>query len=159
MRLKKIRESEGVYMKKSTAARIACREAQLRTIEALISHIPYPVAVKAQDGSELFHNKHWSDDTSPDEERRRFTEIEIDGYEGEHLCSIHLIETDSVLHPSTELWNESALELKSGLSSLVAGWRVPLPPPDRDDPLRDVKREFNAALETVERLISVSKLF
>lgn len=41
----------------------------------------------------------------------------------------------------------------------MEGKRIPLPAPEPDDPLADPKRDFNAALEIVEKLLSVSRLF
>jgi hypothetical protein len=45
-------------MKKSTASRIACKEAQMETVAALIRFIPWPVEVKKPDGSVILINSY-----------------------------------------------------------------------------------------------------
>lgn len=144
-------------MKKNTASRIACKEAQLETVSALIPFIPWPVEVAKPDGTVILHNRYWDENATPG--GADLYELFVYGLEKEHLFNIRIYKPTQESYAKRNNWEESAKELKKGLSTLVEGWRVPLPPPDPSDPLADVKKEFNSALETIERLISVSKLF
>lgn len=130
---------------------------QLHAVSGLIEYIPCPVLVTKPDGTALLQNTLWNKESASLKEG--ITEIPILGSEEEHLMSIWIDTSGAMVKEDIHRWKESAEELQSGLLKLVAGYRVPLPPPDPNDPLAEVKKEFNAALVTVEKLISVSKLF
>ncbi len=130
---------------------------QLHAVSGLIEYIPWPVLVTKPDGTALLQNTLWNKESASLKEG--ITEIPILGSEEEHLMSIWIDTSGAMVKEDIHRWKESAEELQSGLLKLVAGYRVPLPPPDPNDPLAEVKKEFNAALVTVEKLISVSKLF
>ena len=54
---------------------------------------------------------------------------------------------------------ESARELEEHFRLLASGSRVPIVPIDPRDPLASAKKSYNAALEAVEQLLTVSGLF
>ena len=143
-------------MKKNTAIRLACRNAQLDLLRVLLPVIPDPVMVQ-ENGTIILSNPSW--DAHEDQDLSRMKKMVISGNEGEDLFSIFVLQSGKTISPGLDTWERSAKELKDALSSLVEGWRTPLSTPKDDDPLADVKREYNAALETIERLISVSRLF
>lgn len=144
-------------MKKSTASRIACKEALMETVAALIPFIPWPVEVKKPDGSVILKNNQWDEDISQSESD--MYELFVYGSEREHLMSVWIYKPKQMTQTDLAQWEKSAQELKKGLAMLTAGRRITLPPPELSDPLAEVKIEFNSAIESVERLISVSKLF
>lgn len=53
----------------------------------------------------------------------------------------------------------SARELDEHLRLLAAGQRMPIGQIEPDDPLGDVKRSYNAAIEAVEQMLTVAGLF
>jgi hypothetical protein len=145
-------------MKNSADSREACFQVQIDTVFALIQVIPYPVIVTKPDGTVILRNNLWLLNTEHVEPDSGMDEIRIYWCNEKHLMSVWVQKTCQLSDSNVLRWKESAQELKEGLSSLVAGWRIPLPPPEKTDPLADVKTEFNAALKTVDQLISASNI-
>jgi hypothetical protein len=144
-------------MKKSTSIRIACEKAQIETIKVLIPYLSTPVVVRDLRGKIILSTPGLDEDNF---ENARNTHVTIQGNEGEDILTVHLFNfNDGLDQGALKSWQESSHELHQGLSALVKGDRVSLPLPRDDDPLAEVKKTYNAALETVERMISVSRLF
>jgi hypothetical protein len=144
-------------MKKSTSSRIACEKAQIETIKVLIPYLSTPVVVRDLRGKIILSTPGLDEDNF---ENARTTHVTIQGNEGEDILTVHLFHfNDGFDQGALKRWQESSHELHQGLSALVKGDRISLPLPRDDDPLAEVKKTFNAALETVERMISVSRLF
>jgi hypothetical protein len=143
-------------MKKNTAIRLASREAQIDILRVLLPLIPYPVMVQ-ENGRIILSNPAWDGSENPDVDQMQ--EIIIFGSEGDDVFTIYVLPSETLVSPGHINWEQSAQELKSALSSLVEGVRKSLPQPTSGDPLADVKHEYNAALETIEKMISVSRLF
>jgi len=145
-------------MKKSTSIRIACEKAQIETIRSLLPYLSSPAAVRDSRGEILFTTPDWK--TDDDSENPRTEQITIHGNEGGDTLTVQFSQSHGRLgQDALKSWQDSIDELHQGLSALVKGDRVHLPISGNDDPLAEVKKTYNAALETVERLISVSRLF
>lgn len=145
-------------MKKGTASRFVCQKAQMEILSALLPLLAVPAMVQDETGRIILSNTAWNSDEEHDVSEMR--EIIINGSDGEPLFSVFVPDVSGMTQVSGNArWEESAGELQAGLIALIDGRRVSLPSPSDDDPLGDVKRDYNAALETVERLISVSRLF
>jgi len=145
-------------MKKGIASRFVCQKAQMEILSSLLPLLAVPAMVQDETGRIILSNAAWNLDEEHDLSEMR--EIIINGSDGEPIFSVFVPLVSGGLNLSGNArWEESAGELKAGLMALIDGRRVSLPSPRDDDPLADVKRDYNAALETVERLISVSRLF
>lgn len=145
-------------MKKSTATRLACQKSQMEILRVLLPLLPGPVMVQDETGRIILSNQAWNAEEEHDIPSMR--EIIIADSNGEGLFSIFVQQQTGGIHLSGNArWEQSADELKRGLIALVDGKRVPLPSPSEDDPLAEVKREYNAALVTIEQMISVTGLF
>jgi len=80
---------------------------------------------------------------------------------GSAACALIILDTTDTRHDAEPgaACRESAVELNEHLRLLAGGTRMPIGHIDRTDPLGDVKQSFNAALETVEHMLSVSGVF
>lgn len=143
-------------MKKNTAIRLAKREARIEILQVLLPLIPYPVMVQ-ENGRTILSNSAWKGSENTD--FNQMQEIGCVECEEDDELTLYVPRTKPTGSSGDPHWEQSAQELRVALSFLVKGVRKPITQFEEDDPLADVKREYNAALETVEHMISVSRLF
>lgn len=125
-------------------------EATIRLLTGVVRALPVPAALVEADGTMIAA----TDRALPPDTRT----IAVPGTDGVTLVLGAGTGGEAAGPVSKEL-RQDLEDLREGLDRLAAGSFLPLPIGGPDDPLREVKRAFNRAVEAVAEMIAVAPLF